>query len=139
LAEAKKMKEEASTDEEKVAATKADLEAKKLKKDAGESKFNQAHLWEKVPSESQVVSKIQNWTKKIEKMETDLKHKDDNKEVSLGTSKINYMDPRITVAFCKRNEVPIERIFSRTLRDKFNWAMSVEPAWEFNAEIGKQE
>ena len=46
------------------------------------------------------------------------------------------MDPRISVAFCKENEVPIERIFSKTLRDKFNWAMSVEPVWKFNYEIG---
>ena len=51
--------------------------------------------------------------------------KDENKAVSLTTAKINYMDPRVTVAWCKRNEVAIERIFPSTLRDKFNWAMSV--------------
>ena len=63
---------------------------------------------------------------------------DDNKEVSLGTSKINYMDPRITVAWCKRNEVPIEKVFSKTLRDKFNWAMAVPPEWEFNEQIANE-
>ena len=52
---------------------------------------------------------------------------------------INYMDPRISVAWCKRNEVPIEKIFSKTLRDKFNWAMAVEPDWQFDAKIGKQK
>jgi len=57
--------------------------------------------------------------------------------VSLGTSKINYMDPRISVAWCKRNEVPIEKVFSRTLRDKFNWAMAVGPEWEFNETIAE--
>ncbi|GAB5356758.1 hypothetical protein AAMO2058_000316300 [Amorphochlora amoebiformis] len=31
--------------------------------------------------------------------------KDENKQVALGTSKINYMDPRITVAWCKRKNV----------------------------------
>lgn len=71
-------------------------------------------------------------------MEMDLKHKDNNKEVSLGTSKINYMDPRISVAWCKGNEVPIEKVFSKTLRDKFNWAAAVPPDWEFNVEIGRQ-
>jgi DNA topoisomerase-1 len=95
-------------------------------------------LWEKVPTKEQVSKKIEAWTKKIEKMELDLKHKDDNKEVALGTSKINYMDPRISVAWCKRNEVPIEKVFSKTLRDKFNWAMAVDPTWEFNAEIAKE-
>ncbi len=47
------------------------------------------------------------------------------------------MDPRISVAWCKRNDIPIEKIFSKTLRDKFNWAMAVIPDWEFNATIGK--
>ena len=48
---------------------------------------------------------------------------------------VNYMDPRISVAWCKRNEVPIEKIFSKTLRDKFNWAMAVPGEWEFNAKV----
>lgn len=48
------------------------------------------------------------------------------------------MDPRISVAWCKRNDVPIEKIFSRTMRDKFNWAMAVPTDWQFNEEIAKQ-
>mmetsp|Transcript_6100 Transcript_6100/g.12788 ORF Transcript_6100/g.12788 Transcript_6100/m.12788 type:complete len:734 (-) Transcript_6100:124-2325(-) len=138
IEDAKKMKESAKTNEEKIAATKADIEAKQQKKEAANTKFTQAHLWDKTPTNDQVCKRIEQWTKKIAKMEMDLKHKDDNKEVSLGTSKINYMDPRISVAFCKRNEIPIEKIFSKTLRDKFNWAMAVPPDWEFNAEIGNQ-
>lgn len=43
-------------------------------------------------------------------MERDMQTKEDLKTVALGTSKINYMDPRITVAWCKRNEVPIEKV-----------------------------
>mmetsp|Transcript_61717 Transcript_61717/g.93157 ORF Transcript_61717/g.93157 Transcript_61717/m.93157 type:complete len:719 (-) Transcript_61717:132-2288(-) len=137
IEKAKKMKEKAKTNEEKIKATEADEKAKQKRRDFASSKFDQAHLWEKVPSKDQVIKRIQNWTAKIAKMEMDLKHKDDNKEVSLGTSKINYMDPRITVAWCKRNEVPIEKVFSKTLRDKFNWAMAVEPDWEFNAKIAQ--
>jgi DNA topoisomerase-1 len=53
-------------------------------------------------------------------------------------SQLNYMDPRISVAWCKRNEVPIEKIFSKTMRDKFNWAMAVPSDWEFNESIAKQ-
>jgi len=64
-------------------------------------------------------------------MEIRLKMKDDNKTVALGTSKINYMDPRITVAWCKNNEIPIEKIFPKTLRSKFIWAMYCEPEWRF--------
>jgi DNA topoisomerase-1 len=135
---AKKMKEKAKTNEEKIKATEADEAAKQLKREVTEIKFKQAHLWEKTPTKDQVVKKLQAWNNKISKMEMDLKHKDDNKEVSLGTSKINYMDPRISVAWCKRNEVPIEKIFSKTLRDKFNWAMAVGPDWEFNGKIAEE-
>jgi len=47
---------------------------------------------------------------KIDKMEMDKKTREDLKTVALGTSKINYLDPRITVAWCKRHEVPIEKV-----------------------------
>ena len=139
IEKAKKMKEKAKTNAEKIAATEADEEAKQKKRDLADLKFKKAHLWEKVPTQDQVSKRISAWTAKINKMELDLKHKDDNKEVSLGTSKINYMDPRISVAWCKRNEVPIEKIFSKTLRDKFNWAMAVPPDWEFNERVGLEQ
>jgi DNA topoisomerase I len=138
-AEAKKLKEAAKTKEEKIAATEADLAAKEKKRTLADEKFKRAHLWEKIPTKEQVIKRIQNWDEKIDKMELDLKHKDSNKDVALGTSKINYMDPRISVAWCKRNEVPIEKIFPKTLRDKFNWAMAVPPEWEFNADIAKDD
>lgn len=54
---------------------------------------------------------------KIEKMEGDMQTKEDLKTVALGTSKINYMDPRITVAWCKRHEVPIEKVVIQNLNN----------------------
>lgn len=141
LAEAKKMKDEAKTNEEKIEATKADESAKQKRRDVQKEKFKQMHLWagDKVPTEESVKKRIVTWNGKITKLELDLKHKDDNKEVSLGTSKLNYMDPRISVAFCKKNEIPIEKIFSKTMRDKFNWSMAVPPDWEFNFDKGNEE
>ncbi|KAK8633504.1 hypothetical protein V6N13_014349 [Hibiscus sabdariffa] len=68
---------------------------------------------------------------KIEKMERDMQTKEDLKTVALGTSKINYLDPRITVAWCKRHEVPIEKIFNKSLLAKFAWAMDVDPDFRF--------
>jgi DNA topoisomerase-1 len=64
-------------------------------------------------------------------MRLDMSVKDDLKTVALGTSKINYMDPRITVAWCKRHEVPIEKIFNKSLLSKFAWAMEVDPSFRF--------
>lgn len=59
-----------------------------------------------------IEKKIAQTNAKIEKMERDMKTKEDLKTVALGTSKINYLDPRITVAWCKRHEVPIEKVNS---------------------------
>ena len=53
------------------------------------------------------------------------------KNVSLTTSKTNYIDPRITIAFLKRHNIPIEKIFSQTLIDKFFWAVDVDKNWKF--------
>ncbi|KAL3508430.1 hypothetical protein ACH5RR_027831 [Cinchona calisaya] len=75
--------------------------------------------------------KIAQTNAKIEKMERDKETKEDLKTVALGTSKINYLDPRITVAWCKRHEVPIEKIFNKSLLAKFAWAMDVDPAFRF--------
>jgi len=60
-----------------------------------------------------------------------LNAKEDNKSIALGTSKLNYNDPRITVKWCKVNEVPIEKVFTKALRSKFAWAMSVVLDWQF--------
>ncbi|KAL1209646.1 DNA topoisomerase 1 alpha [Cardamine amara subsp. amara] len=76
--------------------------------------------------------KIAQQNAKIEKMERDMHTKEDLKTVALGTSKINYLDPRITVAWCKRHEVPIEKIFTKTLLAKFAWAMDAEPDFRFS-------
>ena len=60
-----------------------------------------------------------------------LKDRESNKQVALGTSKLNYMDPRITVSWCKKNEVNIEKLFSKSTRDKFPWAMYTGPDYKF--------
>ncbi|KAK5773893.1 hypothetical protein RI543_004791 [Arxiozyma heterogenica] len=82
---------------------------------------------------------VEKCEKQIEKLEQrirvssiQLQDKEENSEVSLGTSKINYIDPRLSVVFCKKYNVPIEKIFPKTLRDKFKWAIeSVDESWRF--------
>ena len=49
----------------------------------------------------------------------------ENKEIALGTSKLNYLDPRISVAWCKKWDVPIEKIYNKTQREKFAWAIDM--------------
>jgi DNA topoisomerase-1 len=62
---------------------------------------------------------------------TQLIDKDENKTTALGTSKTNYIDPRISVAWCSLHNVPIEKMFNQTLRKKFQWAMDVNKSWKF--------
>ncbi|XP_026438279.1 DNA topoisomerase 1 alpha-like [Papaver somniferum] len=75
--------------------------------------------------------KINKIYERIEKMERDISTKEELKTIALGTSKINYLDPRISVAWCKRHEVPIEKIFNKSLLAKFAWAMDVDPSFRF--------
>ena len=75
--------------------------------------------------------KIATLKERLAKLELNIKMKDELKTVSLGTSKINYLDPRITIAWCKRHEVPPPTVFTRALIEKFNWSMEVEPTFDF--------
>jgi DNA topoisomerase-1 len=103
-----------------------------------EKKFSKENKTGKVEAEGRgptvekleaAVTKIQ---QRIDNMELQAQDKEDNKEVALGTSKINYIDPRLTVVFSKKFDVPIEKFFSKSLREKFEWAIkSVDQDWEF--------
>ncbi len=64
----------------------------------------------------------------LRKLEIQVTDKEENKDIALGTSKLNYLDPRISVAWCKKNNVPIEKIYSKTQRDKFRWAIDMATA-----------
>lgn len=72
-----------------------------------------------------------NLKKRLQKLKAKKKLKLELKNLSLGTSKTNYIDPRITVAFLKKHNIPIEKIFSKTLQDKFKWAFQVDQDWYF--------
>lgn len=77
-------------------------------------------------------TQIETIENRITNTEFQLKDKEDNSEVSLGTSKMNYIDPRLTVVFAKKFDVPIEKLFTKTLREKFTWAIeSVDENWRF--------
>ena len=44
----------------------------------------------------------------LKKLEIQVTDKEENKDIALGTYKLNYLDPRISVAWCKKNQVPSE-------------------------------
>ena len=53
------------------------------------------------------------------------------KNVSLSTSKNNYIDPRIIFAFIKKYDIPIEKLFTEQLIKRFSWASSVDANYKF--------
>ena len=53
------------------------------------------------------------------------------KNLALGTSKANYIDPRITIAFMKKHSMNIEKVFSKTLQQKFKWAFKIDENFKF--------
>jgi DNA topoisomerase I len=124
-------KETATSNDDRIQAAKEVEEARAALKEDQRERFTAKHFFKQTPSEASLDNRIKKWSDDIRKLEVDIRNRDENKEVALGTSKINYMDPRISVAWCKRCEVPIDKIFAKTLRDKFNWAMAVDPDWKF--------
>jgi DNA topoisomerase-1 len=107
-------------------------ELKKKKKELEEDKDNidknDKDYKEKIKKQNDKINRI-----KEQLLETENKKdlKMELKNLSLTTSKTNYIDPRITIAFFRKHKLPLEKIFSQTLRDKFFWAMDVPENWTF--------
>lgn len=75
---------------------------------------------------------------KVEKLEAKIKTlklkkdtKGKMKNVSLGTSKTNYIDPRIIFAFMKKYNIPEEKLFTKQLLKRFEWASNVDKDYTF--------
>eukprot|EP00800_Vazella_pourtalesii_P019077 TRINITY_DN634_c1_g1_i1.p1 TRINITY_DN634_c1_g1~~TRINITY_DN634_c1_g1_i1.p1 ORF type:complete len:667 (-),score=49.33 TRINITY_DN634_c1_g1_i1:31-2031(-) len=76
--------------------------------------------------------KINALEEQLHKLRIQATDKEENKKIALGTSKLNYLDPRITVAWCKKFSVPIEKIYNKTQREKFLWAIDMtDSTFEF--------
>lgn len=131
-AEAKNLREQINKMQKTIEDKKKELKTveswkKQLAKDKG-AKNSDASLPKTTEQCQAKIKKLQDW---IKQKEFELKNKEDNARVALSTSKINYMDPRITISWCKKNDVPIEKVFPQTLRKKFAWAMDNDINWKF--------
>ncbi|KAJ7997728.1 hypothetical protein DPEC_G00215130 [Dallia pectoralis] len=68
---------------------------------------------------------VERCEEQIMKMEVQATDREENKQIALSTSKLNYLDPRISIAWCKNMEVPLEKIYNKSHRDKFVWAVDM--------------
>lgn len=57
--------------------------------------------------------------------------KNKTNSISLGTSKNNYIDPRIFFAYAKKHDIPVNKIINATLLRRFKWANKVDKHYVF--------
>jgi DNA topoisomerase-1 len=95
---------------------KINVQIKKLKNDLRKEKSK----------EKKNTKRIKKIKDKIKSLKEKRKMKEETKNIALGTSRENYIDPRITIAFMKKHNIPVEKIFSTKLQQKFKWAFEVD-------------
>jgi DNA topoisomerase-1 len=98
---------------------KIDEKIKELKKK--KAKYQEKKDNEKA---SKIETKI-----KLYRLKKDTKLK--MKNVSLSTSKNNYIDPRIIFSFINKFSIPAEKLFTQQLIDRFKWASNVDKDYRF--------
>uniref|UniRef100_A0A8D3DKM9 DNA topoisomerase I n=1 Tax=Scophthalmus maximus TaxID=52904 RepID=A0A8D3DKM9_SCOMX len=123
------------TFDQSMANLQSKIDARKEKLDLAKTELKQAKKEAKTKGSSDqklLVERKKVAVKRCEeqllKMEVQATDREENKQIALGTSKLNYLDPRISVAWCKNTELPVEKIYNKTQRDKFAWAIDMTEA-----------
>ncbi|KAG5458951.1 MAG: DNA topoisomerase I, partial [Olpidium bornovanus] len=135
---AKKGKVGAAADEDAVKRLSEKLDKLKEKeklwaKERSTGKVDPPAGQDDVEKKSQMLQKILEKLAKVDglitKVRADMTNKEENKTTALTTSKLNYIDPRITFAWCKATGVELKKVFSKTLIEKFKWAEDTTEQW----------
>ncbi|XP_048023717.1 DNA topoisomerase I, mitochondrial [Megalobrama amblycephala] len=120
------------TFEQSMANLQAKIDSRKEQLDLAKKELKQAKKEAKGSSDNKLLIVVEKKKKAVQrceeqllKMEVQATDREENKQIALGTSKLNYLDPRITVAWCKNMEVPLDKIYNKSLRDKFAWAVDM--------------
>jgi DNA topoisomerase-1 len=105
----------------KIQMEKISEQIKKIRKEINKEKAK----------EKKNTKRIKKLKEQIKKLKEKKKNKEEMKNIALGTSKENYIDPRITIAFMKKHKIPVEKIFSTKLQKKFKWAFEIDENFKF--------
>lgn len=76
-------------------------------------------------------AKITEMKNKLKKLRAKKEMMIEVKNLALGTSKANYLDPRISISYLRKHKIPVEKIFSASLIKKFQWAFDVDENFKF--------
>ncbi|NXX40298.1 TOP1M topoisomerase, partial [Tricholaema leucomelas] len=107
-------------DAKKKQVEEAQQELQKAEEELEDTKDPKAEA--NVEKKKKLLKRLEDQLAKLNVQATD---KEENKQIALGTSKLNYLDPRISIAWCKKFGVPIEKIYNKTQREKFAWAIDM--------------
>lgn len=111
---------------------KAKEDLKKIKKqiEATKAVFKGEELQEKLAKLAEKKAKIETRVEKsknrVSNAEDKIEFKQKSANIALGTAKGNYFDPRVVVSWAKHYDVPIEKLYTKSLINKFQWAMDVD-------------
>ncbi|XP_030777108.1 DNA topoisomerase I, mitochondrial isoform X1 [Rhinopithecus roxellana] len=121
-----------STFEKSMQNLQTKIQAKKEQVAEARAELRKARAEHKAQGDGKSRSVLEKKRRLLEKLQEQLAwlsvqatDKEENKQVALGTSKLNYLDPRISIAWCKRFRVPVEKIYSKTQRERFAWALAM--------------
>ncbi|KAK3570375.1 hypothetical protein QTP86_019249 [Hemibagrus guttatus] len=120
------------TFEQSMANLQAKIESRKEQLALAKKELKQAKKQAKASSDNKLLAVVEKKKKAVQRceeqllrMEVQATDREENKQIALSTSKLNYLDPRISVAWCKNMEVPLDKIYNKTQRDKFAWAIDM--------------
>ncbi|XP_059916707.1 DNA topoisomerase 1-like [Gadus macrocephalus] len=123
------------TFDQSMANLQAKIVARKEQLALAKTEFKQAKKENKAKGDAKIQTLVERKKKAVErceeqvlKMEVQATDREENKQIALGTSKLNYLDPRISVAWCKNMDVPLDKIYNKSQRDKFAWAIDMTEA-----------
>lgn len=114
---------------------KNSAEIEKLKKqidniDKSLTKDTQKHLKETITKKiDKLTAQLVKANQKLQEFKMKIDFKNGTKDIALGTSKSSYSSPKVVISWCKDKGVPIEKIYTKTLQKKFEWAMDTDETY----------
>jgi len=117
-----------------------ELKTKIDKLDEKEYRINDKALLKKNYKDK--IKRLQERLEKKKKQINDFKLKKELKEktknIALGTSRQSYCDPRIGISFCKSIDIPLEKVYNKSMQEKFSWALECKDNFYSSYEVVKQ-
>lgn len=126
------IKKEAEVKAKAEAELKKVLDQAKLAKKEWEGEKLTAALERIKERKEKITAKVEKSAEKIEKLKDKREMKDKAKNYALNTSRTSYSTPALAVAFCKKFDIDISNIYSKSLQEKFDWAMDTPESYYDN-------